>query len=42
MQLEFWQKQFDSYPKTPYIDEFENNKLYINGLIDEEGYRVAT
>ncbi|MCM1500087.1 MAG: SecY-interacting protein Syd [Clostridium sp.] len=38
MQLEFWQRQFDSYPKTPYVDEFENSKLYINDLVDEEGY----
>lgn len=38
MQREFWQRQFDSYPKVPFIDEFENNKLYINDLVDEEGY----
>lgn len=38
MQLKFWQRQFNSYPKVPYVDEFENDKLFINGLVDEEGY----
>lgn len=38
MQHGFWQKQFNTYPKVPYVEEFENNELFINNLVDKEGY----
>lgn len=33
----FWQKQFNSYPKVPYVKEYDTG-LYIDNTIDEEGY----
>lgn len=36
MQQEFWKDNFNSYPKTPYMEEF--NELFIENSIDEEGY----
>ena len=36
LQQEFWKNRFESYPKVPYMEEFD--ELFIDNSIDEEGY----
>lgn len=36
LQQEFWKDQFNSYPKAPYMEEFD--ELFIENSTDEEGY----
>jgi len=38
MQHIFWKTTFQSYPKVPYTNEFNNASMYIENSLDEEGY----
>lgn len=38
MQSDFWQTVFNSNPKFPYREEFNNDELFIKDTIDKEGY----
>lgn len=38
MQSDFWKTVFNSNPKFPYIEEFNNDELFIKDTMDKEGY----